>query len=172
MNGPIIPFTPKNYKKNDLNHEEPKEKKDTKETESTKKEENNDTKETNKKQQINPHLFIPSMTPIANPIFLNQVQLNKNHYNKFQRKMKYFSGRTGDWTCNNCRNLNFAFRTVCNRCKLPKPETTEKKEPKGTNEKKKNNCEGNRNRFLNKNKYKNKKYYYNDMTNCKTEEEK
>lgn len=137
MNGPIIPFTPKNYKKNDLNHEEPKEKKDTKETESTKKEENNDTKETNKKQQINPHLFIPSMTPIANPIFLNQVQLNKNHYNKFQRKMKYFSGRTGDWTCNNCRNLNFAFRTVCNRCKLPKPETTEKKEPKGTNEEKK-----------------------------------
>ena len=139
MNGPIIPFTPKNYKKNDLNHEEPKEKKDTKETESTKKEENNDTKETNKKQQINPHLFIPSMTPIANPIFLNQVQLNKNHYNKFQRKMKYFSGRTGDWTCNNCRNLNFAFRTVCNRCKLPKPETTEKKESKGTNEEKKNN---------------------------------
>ena len=99
--------------------------------------------------------------------------MNKNHYNKFQRKIKYFSGRSGDRTCNNCRNLNFAFRTVCNRCKLPKPETTEKKESKGTNEDKKNTLEGNRNRFQNKNKYKNKKnYYYNDMTNSKNEEEK
>ena len=31
-----------------------------------------------------------------------------------------FSERIGDWVCFSCGNLNFAFRTVCNRCQLPK----------------------------------------------------
>ena len=46
------------------------------------------------------------------PFFINQQ--NRNLYNKFQtKKMKTFTERSGDWICNSCRNLNFAFRTLC-----------------------------------------------------------
>lgn len=34
-----------------------------------------------------------------------------------------FSERAGDWYCFKCQNLNFAFRTECNRCKLSKQES-------------------------------------------------
>lgn len=26
--------------------------------------------------------------------------------------------RVGDWVCANCKNLNFSYRAVCNRCSL------------------------------------------------------
>lgn len=53
-------------------------------------------------------------------------KIPKDFYNKFQyRKMRPFCERTGDWICKKCRNLNFSFRTECNRCKLPKKETIE-----------------------------------------------
>ena len=39
--------------------------------------------------------------------------------NKFK---KPFIERPGDWICVNCQNLNFAFRTNCNRCHLTKTE--------------------------------------------------
>jgi hypothetical protein len=29
--------------------------------------------------------------------------------------------REGDWKCDSCSNLNFAFRSECNRCHLTKP---------------------------------------------------
>ena len=35
---------------------------------------------------------------------------------------KPFIERPGDWICSNCQNLNFSFRTNCNRCHLPKNE--------------------------------------------------
>ena len=35
-----------------------------------------------------------------------------------ERKKKPLIEREGDWLCSNCHNLNFAFRTFCNRCKL------------------------------------------------------
>ena len=28
--------------------------------------------------------------------------------------------KKGDWVCSNCKNLNYSFRTVCNRCRIPK----------------------------------------------------
>ena len=30
------------------------------------------------------------------------------------------SGREGDWRCNACNNINFSFRTQCNRCQSPR----------------------------------------------------
>ena len=42
---------------------------------------------------------------------------------KTKKKGKTFIERNGDWVCGNCRNLNFAFRMLCNRCHLSKNET-------------------------------------------------
>lgn len=38
------------------------------------------------------------------------------------KKKKPLKERQGDWSCPKCRNLNFAFRQICNRCQLPKTE--------------------------------------------------
>lgn len=32
------------------------------------------------------------------------------------------SSHKGDWCCQNCNNLNYAFRLVCNRCQMPKSD--------------------------------------------------
>jgi hypothetical protein len=92
MYGQIIPFTPKNYKKAENEITTP-EKKEGKESKDTKEENNTETKESKdvlKKQPIPTPIFIPPIAPIAAPIanaiFLNQVQVNKNYYNKFQAK--------------------------------------------------------------------------------------
>lgn len=42
--------------------------------------------------------------------------------NECQNFKKPFIERAGDWICLNCHNLNFAFRTNCNRCHLTKRE--------------------------------------------------
>ena len=41
---------------------------------------------------------------------------------------KPFDKRKGDWRCPSCNNLNFAFRVICNRCKLQKPNNLGDKE--------------------------------------------
>ena len=38
----------------------------------------------------------------------------------FNKLKKPFEIREGDWTCFECQNLNFSFRTKCNRCGLSK----------------------------------------------------
>ena len=38
-----------------------------------------------------------------------------------KNEKKPFDKKKGDWSCPECHNLNFAFRVICNRCKLPKP---------------------------------------------------
>ena len=46
------------------------------------------------------------------------VDLNSNiANNKFNEKTHI---KKGDWTCKNCGNLNYSFRIICNRCKIPK----------------------------------------------------
>jgi hypothetical protein len=40
-----------------------------------------------------------------------------------ERKKKPFQERVGDWVCIKCKNLNFSFRVICNRCQLPKMES-------------------------------------------------
>ena len=42
---------------------------------------------------------------------------------KTKKKGKPFTERAGDWICSSCKNLNFAFRVVCNRCHLSKSES-------------------------------------------------
>ncbi len=46
---------------------------------------------------------------------------NKKNNNE-KKKKKPFIEREGDWICYNCDNLNFAFRTQCNRCHLAKSD--------------------------------------------------
>jgi hypothetical protein len=54
----------------------------------------------------------------ASPTFIYNIP---TYYNKpTKKKQKKFQEREGDWTCSKCKNLNFAFRQECNRCKLPK----------------------------------------------------
>jgi len=38
------------------------------------------------------------------------------------KKKKIIVERKGDWVCIKCKNLNFSFRIVCNRCKITKEE--------------------------------------------------
>ena len=47
---------------------------------------------------------------------------SKKNKKKNKKKKKHFSEREGDWICFNCDNLNFGFRTNCNRCHLTKGE--------------------------------------------------
>ena len=48
---------------------------------------------------------------------------NTNVMNANQKKTKkHFSERAGDWVCVKCKNLNFSFRSICNRCQITKVE--------------------------------------------------
>jgi hypothetical protein len=46
--------------------------------------------------------------------------INYNYNNDEIKFKKPFIERPGDWICFNCYNLNFAFRTNCNRCHITK----------------------------------------------------
>lgn len=52
---------------------------------------------------------------------INRNLSNKSIPNNQKNDKKPFDKRKGDWLCPECRNLNFAFRIVCNRCQIPKP---------------------------------------------------
>lgn len=39
------------------------------------------------------------------------------------RSKKPFVERVGDWVCIRCKNLNFSFRVMCNRCQILKSES-------------------------------------------------
>ena len=57
------------------------------------------------------------------PLFSNNFSYNPDPgIKKNKRKNKNFASRTGDWVCFKCNNLNFSFRTNCNRCHLTKSE--------------------------------------------------
>jgi len=48
---------------------------------------------------------------------------NNNNDEYITKKLGTFVERQGDWICMRCKNLNFSFRVVCNRCKIPKADS-------------------------------------------------
>ena len=83
--------------------------------------------------------FIPSKYKTLNTFIVNCpadiLNMQKNHFNKFnnfilyelriQKTKKKYVVRKGDWKCSQCKNINFAFRNQCNKCKISK-EVSEK----------------------------------------------
>ena len=55
-----------------------------------------------------------------------------NYYNsqrnleKKKKKKPEFVEREGDWSCYRCKNINFSFREICNKCQLSKEESEKK----------------------------------------------
>jgi len=49
--------------------------------------------------------------------------INVENKNENFGKKSQFVERQGDWICMRCKNLNFSFRVMCNRCKIPKCES-------------------------------------------------
>ena len=150
---PMIPFNPK-----DFNHKGEKNEK------SSPAEGNDDnSKKENKSEnsEKKPENFEPTMM-IGTPIFFSNMP--KYCYNKlYKRKQKPFTEREGDWICNSCKNLNFAFRVECNRCKLPKGADSKTNNEENKNTNKENVQEQKpyqRSQRYNKHK-KNYNYYYN-----------
>lgn len=85
---------------------------------------------------LNPNLNLNSNDNINNNNNLNNLNAMNNLNLPMQqlaaensanqdnkKKKKPFVERVGDWVCIKCKNLNFSFRVVCNRCQLTKAES-------------------------------------------------
>ena len=62
--------------------------------------------------------------------------LNVNSYCKAKNKKrnnKMFLERQGDWECKSCKNFNFSFRKICNKCGYDKEKTDKQYETIATN---------------------------------------
>jgi len=107
--------------------------------------------ELNKISNVNPKLVKNFHTPVhhinhealsaksTSPIFLchpaeetsmKNLSLNPHPPRNFsstddnnKEKRSSIVERQGDWVCVRCKNLNFSFRVVCNRCKLSKNDS-------------------------------------------------
>ena len=144
----MIPYTPNNLnQKNDKNSEK-----------TTSGLGEDITKKENQNETVPKH-HEPTMM-IGTPIFFSNIP--KCCYNKiYKKKPKPFAEREGDWICKSCKNLNFAFRVECNRCKLPKGADDNSNNNKDNNQEQKSYQ---RNQRYNKNK-KNLYGYYNNKNN-------
>lgn len=49
--------------------------------------------------------------------------INSSMSSSEKKSKKTFVERVGDWVCFKCKNLNFSFRVICNRCQTPKFES-------------------------------------------------
>ena len=50
----------------------------------------------------------------------------KNVEKKKKKKKQEFVEREGDWCCYRCKNINFSFRDICNKCQFSKEESEKK----------------------------------------------
>ena len=57
---------------------------------------------------------------MKDPKSLEEIKKELEEKNSGDKKKKPLIERKGDWLCPKCRNLNFAFRLICNRCHLSK----------------------------------------------------
>ena len=68
--------------------------------------------------------IIPSILINSNDYLFNiKIESTKKKKEERRKKKNNFVKREGDWICYKCKNLNFAFRSFCNKCKLPKKES-------------------------------------------------
>ena len=68
---------------------------------------------------INNRLFSGNGKESFNKYNFKNYNENKN---KISHKKNKPREKKVDWVCPLCHNLNYAFRTICNRCKIPKRE--------------------------------------------------
>ena len=58
-----------------------------------------------------------------NPDLLIKNELDNTLNKKKKKESKLLKERKGDWVCYFCKNLNFSFRDICNRCQKTKEES-------------------------------------------------
>ena len=125
----------------------------------------NDLKEQEINQQKMPAILVPA------PIFFNpMIKNNKGMYGKYpKKKSRPFTERQGDWICKFCRNLNFAFRNECNRCKIPIKDCLETikhgEDNEIYNKNKMNNKKGNKYKKNHSNQFNDKEFVQNQKFN-------
>ena len=56
--------------------------------------------------------------------FYNYQKINVDK--KKKKKKQEFVEREGDWSCYRCKNINFSFREICNKCQFSKEESEQK----------------------------------------------
>ncbi len=100
------------------------------------KESNDKSKESQKNETNKEEKKIMQTVLVPTPFFFNPLlKQPKGFYGKYQKKKtRPFTERAGDWICKNCKNLNFAFRNECNRCKIPKKDCIDVTKNKEENE--------------------------------------
>lgn len=52
---------------------------------------------------------------------LPEFNFYKENFEGKKQKKREDGERKSDWICPNCKNLNYSFRVICNRCQIPKP---------------------------------------------------
>lgn len=82
------------------------------------------------KLNINEPSFVPKSFKQADekPNEKELVLIKKNGMRKQmkktpKKKKSQFNEREGDWCCFKCKNINFSFRVMCNRCKLSRSQS-------------------------------------------------
>jgi hypothetical protein len=85
--------------------------------------------------EFKPKNFKPIYDNNKNQNLFNKNNNNKNHMKQniknnnlfLFNNLNNYRDQKNDWVCTFCNNLNFSFRTKCNRCKVNKEESEKRK---------------------------------------------